>query len=305
MATKVGFIGLGAMGLGMSKHLIAAGFQVTGHDSDAKAVEAFAELGGRVAANAADAAKGADILLICVFNRDDVESVLFSEGALAQLASDATIVMHTTMEPEATQAVAERARARGLHYLDVPITGGKKGADDGTLTCIVSGSDEAYARARPALDAMSARTFRVGLEPGAASTVKMVNQLLVGINLMATAEAVSFAAKAGADPQAVYDIITHGAGNSHMFEGRAPDMIRGETTPAGVLDIFIKDLGIVLKTGASLDFPLPLTQQAMTQYENAVTRHGGRAPDTTIVKVYEANGEIDVAAATRRFRNTD
>ncbi|MCH9673663.1 MAG: NAD(P)-dependent oxidoreductase [Gammaproteobacteria bacterium] len=298
---RVGFIGLGAMGLGMCENLIAAGFHVCGYDVDAASVEALVNAGGQAAPSPEATAKDATVLAICVFNEEQVERILCDSPVLSMLPGGSTIIMHTTMAPDATAQFAADAVRRGFHYLDAPITGGKKGADEGTLTSIVSGSDEAFAKAHPILNAMSAHIVRIGDQAGAASTVKMINQLLAGVHLAATAEALSLAAKAGADPNAVYEVITRGAGNSNMFESRAVDMIRGDFPVNGVLGIFAKDLAIVAQTAQALDFPIPVAQSAMAQFAAAIEAGHGTDADSTVVGVYERAANVNVAEQASRF----
>lgn len=294
---NIGFIGLGAMGLGMSKNLLAAGYAVCGYDIDGAATARLAEAGGSAAASPAQAAQDAQLLIVCVFSADQAESVLYGEdGAAAALAEGATVVMCTTMAPEHAQAIAAKLAETGHRFVDAPVTGGKRGADEGTLTVIASGSDAAMAAADGAFKAMGGRVYRVGDTPGAGSAVKMVNQLLVGVHVAAAAEAVAFATRAGADPKAVYDVITHGGGNSVAFETRVPHILSGDYSPRGVIDIFNKDLGIVSDAARALKFPLPMASAALQQFLAASAAGYGRMDDAAVVKVYEQLAGIDVAA---------
>lgn len=297
-AETIGFIGLGAMGQGMTRNLMAAGYAVSGYDVDADAVSQFADAGGKAAQNPADAARGAALLIVCVFSGDQADAVLFGEnGAAATLAAGATVVMSTTMAPDQTRELAVKLAENGYQYVDAPVTGGKRGADDGTLTVIASGSDAAMAAADGAFKAMGARVYRVGDAPGAASSVKMINQLLVGIHVVAAAEGIALAARAGADPNMVYEVITHGAGNSVAFESRVPNIIAGDFGPRGVVDIFLKDLGIVSDAARALKFPTPLASTALQQFLAAAAAGYGRNDDGAVVKVYEQLAGIEVAAS--------
>jgi len=295
---KIGFIGLGAMGDGMTRNLLRAGYAVCGYDKNAEAMARLAAAGGAAATGPSVAAVDAALLLVCVFSADQAEDVLFGEdGAAAQLPQGATVVMHTTMAPEHARAMAERLAATGQLFLDAPVTGGKRGADEGTLTVIASGPDAAMAAAQGAFDAMGSRVYRIGAQVGAASTVKMINQLLVGIHIVAAAEGIALAARAGADPKLVYEVITHGQGNSLAFESRVPDIFARDYAPRGVVDILTKDLGIVTRAAAALNFPLPLTATALQQFlAAAASGHGGEDAGA-VVKVYERLAGIDVAAA--------
>jgi putative dehydrogenase len=297
----IGFIGLGVMGIGMSKNLIDAGLAVCGYDVNASAMEKLVGVGGSTAASPAAAAQDASLLIVCVFSADQAESALYGEdGAASTLANGATVVMCTTMAPEHARAIAARLAADGFLFIDAPITGGKRGADEGTLTVIASGSDAAMAAADGTFKAIGSRVYRVGDAPGAGSSVKMINQLLVGVHVAAAAEAVALAARAGADPQTVFEVITHGAGNSVAFETRVPNILAGDYTPRGAVDIFTKDLGIVTDAARSLNFPLPIASAALQQFLAAAAAGHGRSDDSAVVKVYEQLAGIDVAASASK-----
>ncbi len=297
MAQTIGFIGLGAMGDGMSKNLLRAGFRVRGYDIEQARIDRLVEAGGEGVHSPRAAADDADLLIVLVFTAAQAESVLFGEdGALETLPQGVTVVMHTTMAPGAMQAIAARLEATGHRLLDAPITGGKVGADEGTLTIIVSGTEQAMQAARPAFAVMGKKIAYCGSEIGAGSTVKMINQMICGISVVATAEGISLAAKAGADPHVVYDVIKSGAARSFVWENRVPTMLAGDFTPRGVVEIFTKDLGIVLEAGKALDFPLPMTALALQQFLGAAALGYERADDGAVVKVYEQLTGVDVAA---------
>ena len=294
---KIGFIGLGSMGVGMSKNLLGAGYAVCGYDVDSGSMAKLVEAGGSAATNPALVAANVSLLIVCVFSADQAEAVLYGEdGAAETLPKGGTVVMCTTMAPEHSRDIAARLEVTGHMFIDAPVTGGKRGADSGTLTVIASGSDAAMAAADGAFKAMGGRVYRVGDAPGAGSTVKMINQLLVGVHVVAAAEAIALATRAGADPQTVYDVITHGGGNSVAFESRVPYMMTEDYAPRGVVDIFTKDLGIVADAARALQFPLPLASAALQQFLAAAAVGYGRSDDASVVKVYEKLAGIDVAA---------
>ncbi len=294
----VGFIGLGAMGDGMSKNLLRAGFAVRGYDVDGSRVDRLVAAGGTAAASPARAAADTELLFVVVFTAEQAEAVLFGDdGGGAALAPGATVVMHTTMAPEAALAIEARLEAGGHRYLDAPVTGGKSGADAGTLAVIASGSEAAFAAAEDALAAMGKHIYKVGARAGAGSTVKMINQLLCGIHVVAAAEGIALAARAGADPRMVYEVITHGAANSLVFETRVPNILARDFDPRGLVGIFTKDLGIVLDAGRQLNFPLPIAAAAHQQFLAAAAAGYEHADDSAVVKVYEQLSGTDVAAA--------
>jgi 3-hydroxyisobutyrate dehydrogenase len=299
MSERVGFIGLGAMGEGMTRQLIANGFSVSVFDVDSSLVERLVGAGAVAADSPRAAAAHASVLMVCVFNAAQAEAVLFDEdGALGALGEGSVVAMHTTLSPDQSRQIAQRLASDGIGYVDAPVTGGKQGADEGTLTVIASGDDASMQATEGVFAAMGSRISRVGDVPGAASSVKMINQMLVGVHVAAAAEAIAFAVKSGADPHAVYDVITHGAGNSVAFETRVPRILERDHTPRGVIDIFTKDLGIVMDTARALSFPLPLTSTAMQQYLAAAQLGLGRSDDSCLIRVYEMLGRVDVAGGT-------
>ncbi len=298
---KIGFIGLGAMGNGMTRNLLKAGYAVSGYDIDAGATARLADAGGSAASSPADAAADADMLIICVFSADQAETALFGgDGAISTLGAGAVVVVCTTMAPEHARAIAARLSETGHPFIDAPVTGGKGGADAGTLTVIASGPDAAMAAADGPFKAMGERIYCIGAQAGAGSSVKMINQLLVGVHVVAAAEAIALATRAGIDPNVVYDVITHGGGNSLAFQDRGKYMLEGDYDTRGALAIFPKDLGIVLDAGRALDFPLPLTEAALEQYRLAVEAGHGQIDNAAVVKVYEQRGDIDVAEAAKK-----
>jgi 3-hydroxyisobutyrate dehydrogenase len=298
---RAGVVGLGSMGMGMARRLVGAGFEVAGYDVRTEAVEALVAAGGKAAASPAEAAQGADLLLLVVVNAVQAEEALFGDaGAAPSLAEGAVVMLSSTVPPSFVRAIAEPLEAAGLLFLDAPISGGAKGATEGTLTVMASGPEAAFAAAQPALDAMAAKVYRLGNEPGAGSTVKMINQLLAGVHIVAAAEAIALATRAGADPRQVYEVISNSAGSSWMFNNRVPHILEGDFTPLSAVDIFVKDLGLVLDSGRELRFPLPLAAAAHQQFLGAAAAGHGREDDSAVVKVYEALTGISVAKSAKR-----
>lgn len=299
----IGFIGLGAMGRYMARNLVTAGYAVRGYDVRAEAVRQLEADGGAAAATPAEAAHGAELLVVVVFTAAQAEQVLFGEdGAMSTLPDGATVLMDTTMSPAQARALEARLGQSGHALLDAPVTGGVGGADAGTLTFIVSGSPAALAAARPAMEVMGTKIAVCGEQAGAGSTVKMINQMMCGILVAATAEGIALAAKSGADPKIVYDVIKDGAARSFVWQDRVPDILARDFSPKGVVEIFTKDLGIALDGAKDVNFPAPLTAAAMQQFLAAASMGHLRDSDAAVVKVYEALAGIDVAAAAEDRR---
>ncbi len=293
----VAFIGLGSMGLGMAKNLLKHGHEVIGVDPSAAAREAFVAAGGTVATTPAEAAWRADAVVIAVVNAQQVETVLYGEdGAAAALHKDGLVMQCATCPAAFVRKLDERLAASGHHLLDAPMSGGRARAELGELTFMSSGSAKAFAAAEFILSATSAKVFRLGDKAGIGSLVKTVNQLLAGVHIATAAEAVALAAKAGADTRAVYEVISASAGNSWMFGNRVPHMLDDDYTPLSAVEIFVKDLGLVLDTGHELRLPLPLAAAAHQLFIAAAGAGWGKLDDAAVVKVYEQAGDFKVSS---------
>ncbi|MCQ4213024.1 L-threonate dehydrogenase [Streptomyces longispororuber] len=284
---RVGVVGLGAMGLGMAGSLRRAGHDVAVHDLRAEVAAAFAADGGEAFATAGDLAAAVDVLVGVVVNAAQVESVLFGpDGAAARLRPGSVFVMCSTVDPGRSAELAGRLAELGVRYLDAPISGGAARAATGDLTMMTSGSPAAYALADPFLDAMSATVYRLGELPGLGSKVKIVNQLLAGVHIAAAAEAMALGIRAGVPAEALYEVITHSAGNSWMFENRMAHVLAGDYTPLSAVDIFVKDLGLVLDAARPERFPLPLAATAHQMFLQASASGLGGEDDSAVIKIF-------------------
>jgi len=296
----VAFIGLGSMGLGMAKNLLKHGHKVVGVDPSETARKAFTEAGGSVAATPAEAAGTADVVIVAVVNDKQVESVLFGDnGAVSALRKDGVVMQCATVPAAFARALAERLAKTRHALLDAPMSGGRARAESGELTFMASGAPATFAAAESILAATSAKVFRLGDAPGIGSLVKTVNQLLAGVHIATAAEAVALAAKAGADTRVVYEVISASAGNSWMFGNRVPHMLDDDYSPLSAVEIFVKDLGLVLNTGHELRLPLPLAAAAHQLFLAAAGAGWGKLDDAAVVKVYEQAGDFKVSSAKR------
>lgn len=286
---KVGVIGLGSMGMGAALSLLRAGHEVTGCDMRAEAREEFAAAGGRAVARAAEMPAGTEALLVLVVNAAQTEAALFGEGgAAARLRPGAVIVSSATMAPEAARALARRAEERRLLFLDAPVSGGAAKARTGEMTVMASGSAAAFAAAGPVLEAIAAKVWNLGEEPGIGATVKVVHQLLAGVHIAVAAEAMALGIRAGADPRRLYEVVTSAAGNSWMFENRMARVLDGDDAPRSAVDIFVKDLGLVTDMARSLNFPVPLAAQAQQLFTAARAMGLGGKDDGFVIRVWQA-----------------
>jgi L-threonate 2-dehydrogenase len=295
MTNKVGFVGLGSMGLPMAKQLLAKGFTVYGFDVAKAALDAFAEAGGEPLGTPEAVADRVSLLLLVVATAEQAEAALFGpKGGAALLGEGGVVVLHSTVPPPYTKDLGARLAEMGLALLDAPISGGRAGAEAGALSIMASGSPAAFDAAGPALDAMAKTVYRLGDEPGIGSTVKMINQHLAGVHIAAACEAMALGTACGADPDKLFEVISNSAGNSWMFTNRVPHILARDFTPLSAVEIFVKDLGIVLETAKGRRFPLPIAAAAHQQYLAAAGAGFGREDDSAVVKVYERLVGIEV-----------
>jgi putative dehydrogenase len=273
MPQTVAFVGLGAMGLGMARCLVRKGFTVRGYDIRSEPLDRLSAEGGMACGSPAEAGTGAQVAVVIVLTADQAEQAIFGEHGLVEtLAPKTVVVCMATMSPARTRALAARATEAGLAWLDAPVSGGTQRADEGTLTTMVGAEPADLDRARPVLEGFSRHIFHLG-PVGAGSTAKMVNQILVYCNLAASVEAMTLCRKAGADPQAVYDVICTAMGSSAIFESRVPKLIDGSYQSGGSLRSALKDLGIIEDTARELSLPMPMSAQA-TQLFRATAASG-------------------------------
>jgi putative dehydrogenase len=285
--TRVAVIGLGSMGFGMATSLRRAGLSVVGCDVSAEAVARFVADGGEGAATPAAAAQNADIVVSVVVNAAQTAAILFgADGAAETLPKGAVFVSSATMDPDVARRLAVELEATGRLYLDAPISGGAQRAAQGELTILASGSTAAFARARPALDAMAAKLYELGDAAGQGAAFKMINQLLAGVHIAAASEAIVFAARQGLDINKVYEVITASAGNSWMFENRMPHVLDGDYTPRSAVEIFVKDLGIIQDMARSAKFPVPVSAAALQMFLMTAASGMGRDDDASVARMY-------------------
>ncbi len=288
---RVGIIGLGAMGQPMAANLIKAGHTVRGFDLQPQALANLAAAGGEVAESLADVAQDVDLLWLMVVNGDQAERVLFGDadgqgGAEEALPRGALVVAACTQPPAQAAHLAARLADCGLAMLDAPVSGGVVGARDGALTIMCSGPKADLERALPALQATAKRIFHVGEKAGLGSTAKMINQLLCGVHIAAAAEAMNVAETAGLSLQTMHEIISVSAGNSWMWGDRGPKMLQDNPPVTSAVDIFVKDLGIVLDQGRLNRQATPLAAAAHQMFLAASGQGHGKADDSQVIRAY-------------------
>jgi 3-hydroxyisobutyrate dehydrogenase len=226
-------------------------------------------------------------VILLVVNAEQVEIVLFGEdGAASAMREGSVLLLSATVPPEYAEGLGPRLARRGVYMIDAPVSGGEAKAAQGEMTVMAAGAPEAFSLCAPVFAAIAQKVYRLGDAPGTGSKVKMINQLLAGVHIAAAAEAMALGIKAGADPKMLYDVITNSAGNSWMFQNRAPHMLAGDYLARSAVDIFVKDLGIVLEAGRKSTFPLPLTAAAHQMFLMAAAAGHGREDDAAVIKIF-------------------
>ncbi|QYY32992.1 MULTISPECIES: L-threonate dehydrogenase [Cupriavidus] len=287
MSRNIGVIGLGAMGNGVAQSLLRAGFTVHACDLRPDVLQRFADAGGVPCASPAELGSRCDVVITLVVNAQQTEAVLFgADGAATTMHSGTLVIASATVPPSFAEALGRRLGEQGILLLDAPVSGGAARAASGEMTMMTSGPAEAYSLAEDVLAAISGKVYRLGNAHGAGSKVKIINQLLAGVHIAAAAEAMALGLREGVDPDALYDVITHSAGNSWMFENRVPHILSGDYTPLSAVDIFVKDLGMVLDTARTSKFPLPLSAAAHQMFMMASTAGHGGEDDSAVIKIF-------------------
>ncbi|MEM8698225.1 MAG: L-threonate dehydrogenase [Pseudomonadota bacterium] len=286
MSLNVAVFGLGSMGYGIAKSCLRAGLRVHGFDVEPRHVARFVAEGGE-SAPVAQVAPKLDAVVVVVLNAAQVESVLFGDDGVApQMQEGAVVIACATVAPDFARAMERRCAALGLHFLDAPISGGSLKAAEGKLGVMASGTPAAFEVADPILKATAETVFRLGDAAGAGSAMKAVNQLLAGVHIATMAEALTFGMTQGVKPETFVEVITKCAGSSWMLENRAPHVVAGDYTPHSQVNIWPKDLGIVLEAAKAAGFHAPITETALAQYQQAVDMGLGREDDAAVTKVY-------------------
>lgn len=280
-------VGLGSMGMGAALSCLRAGLATSGIDLDADRCEALRREGGQAAASVADLSGDFDAFLVLVVNGAQARQVILPEGGLADhLKPGGAIMVSCTQSAEDARALGDALAARGILMLDAPVSGGAAKAAQGAMTVMASGPDAAFDALTPVLEAVAAKTYRIGSEIGQGATVKVIHQLLAGVHIAVGAEAMALAARADIPLDTMYDVVTNAAGNSWMFENRMKHVVDGDYTPTSAVDIFVKDLGLVTETGRALGFPLPLASTAFAMFQQASNMGHGREDDSAVIKTF-------------------
>jgi len=283
---KVAFIGLGVMGFPMAGHLAAAGHAVAVYNRNAARAKAWTEKhGGRAAPTPAAAAEGAELVMMCVGNDDDVRAVTYgSSGALAGMAKGTILVDHTTASARLARELYAAAKERGVAFLDAPVSGGEAGAQNGKLTIMVGGDGDAFGRAEPVL-ARYARAVTLLGDAGSGQLTKMVNQICIAGLLQGLSEGINFGLRAGLDMEKVLEVIGKGAAQSWQMDNRGKTMIADQFNFGFAVDWMRKDLGICLDEGKANGAALPATALVDQFYSRVQAMGGGRWDTSSLIRL--------------------
>lgn len=283
----LGVVGLGSMGYGAAVSAMKRGVPTWGLDTQDAARARFKAAGGQLASSLKDLASHCDVVQLLVVNAAQTEAVLFGADRLAgTLRPGSVVIASATVDPALPPQWEAKLAERGIHLIDGPVSGGAKKAAEGQMTVMASGRPEAFEAAGAVLDAIAGKVYRLGDHAGVGSTVKMVNQHLAGVHIAAACEAMALGMRAGADPAQLYEVICNSAGMSWMFQNRVPHILEGDYTPLSSVNIFVKDLGIVLDAARKLAFPLPLAAAAHQLYLATAAAGHGNEDDAAVVKFY-------------------
>ncbi len=297
-AKRIGFIGLGAMGAPMARHLVKAGYRLNVFDLNPQPMTDLSALGAVEAGSAAGAAEEADVIITVLPACDHVKAaVLGAKGVLEAAKSGATLIDMSSIAPHTSRLVADQAQAKGIKFMDAPMSGGTIAAENGTLTIMVGGDEKLLEEHRDILEAMGKTIYHVG-GIGMGETIKMINQVLVGINILAIAEAFVLGTKLGADPEVLYDVIRKSAGNSFLIDQRVPNYIlQGDFTQPGFsLDLLLKDVGLAVESAKLEKVPLFLTAQAFQCLAMASASGRGRQDMSSVIEILEEAADVKVRA---------
>ena len=285
-------VGLGSMGLGIAQSLLREGYKVYGQDKNSIQTDKFIKNGGVCTNIPFD---NLEAVIVVVLNEKQTKEILFGDdGLVKKMKANSLIMVCTTVSPNFAKEMEALSNNENLLYLDAPISGGSKKSSEGKLTYMISGNKKAVEAARPILNATSEMIFEFGETVGSGSAMKAVNQMLAGIHIAAMAEAITFGISQGITPQKFLEVISKCAGTSWMLENRAPHIIENDYTPKSSINIWPKDLGIVLDIAKNSSFSAPLTAVALQQFISAAGSGLGNEDDAAVAKIYARNAGIEL-----------
>lgn len=291
---KIGFIGLGVMGLPMARNLLKAGYEVTAYDVRKEAMDAIAKDGAALGTSPADVASKSEVIITMLPNSPHVKSAVLGENGVIEGAKPGSILIDmSSIAPGASKEIAQALKAKGIRMLDAPVSGGEPGAIAGTLAIMVGGAQEDFDECLDILKVMGKSVTRVG-EIGAGNTTKLVNQIIVALNIAAVGEAFVLGTKAGVDPEAIFEAIKGGLAGSNVMNAKVPLLLDRKFDPGFRIDLHIKDLANVLETGREVGVPLPFTSLVMEVLQALKVQGKGGWDHGAIATFFEGLAGVEV-----------
>ncbi len=299
MTIAIGVIGIGAMGLGVVESLRRSGYEVYVRDIVAERMSLAEKLGAMPCTSPAEVARHAQIVILLVVNAEQVETVLFGDdGVITNLGSESVIVVSSTLAPSYVEGLAKRLMQKYILMLDAPVSGGPARAAAGTMTMMLSGDPIAYARCEEVFAAITGNLFKIGSQAGMASKMKLVNNLLAGVNVAAAAEAMALAIRVGLDPRMAFDVVNESSGASWMFRDRMARVLQGDYAPRAAIPILTKDLGLAANLADENEFPLAIGQHIHEIFSAASNASYGDEDDAALIKYFQALTGISLPGAS-------
>ncbi len=284
---KIGFIGLGIMGLPMAKNLLKAGFGIVAHNRSRRAVDELAALGAESAACPKEVAEGSEVVITMLPDTPDVQEVLVGKGGVLEGIRPGMIVVDmSTISPKASMELAQRFKGKGVAMLDAPVSGGQKGAVDGALSIMVGGDAEAFAKCMPIFNALGKTIILVG-PSGAGETVKLCNQVICALNIVSMCEGITLCAKSGVDVETMIRVVSGGLGASNIISNLAPKILKGDMEPGFKLRLQQKDIHLALQLAEELRTPLPVSGLAHQIFRIAEAEGLGEKGTQALIRAYE------------------
>lgn len=292
---RIGFIGLGVMGKRMAMNVLKGGYELTVSDLNKDAVKELVDAGAKEANTPAEVAEGKDVIFTSLPNSAIVEAVILGKNGVLEGAKEGAIVVDlSSITPKSIQNIARKASEKGVEVMDAPVSGGASGAEKGTLTIMVGGKTETFEKVLPVLNCVGKKVNHVG-DVGAGDTVKLVNNLLLGANMVAVSEALALGVKAGLKPEVLYDIISQSSGGSYALTAKYSNFIaKGNFEPGFMIDLQYKDLQLAVDTAKDMKMPLVMGNLAQQMYEIARAKGLGTEDISAVLKLYEEWGNIEV-----------
>lgn len=284
---KIGFIGLGIMGKPMAKNIMKAGYELVVNTHNPKTIEDFVALGAEGAKNGAEVAQKADVIITMLPNSPQVRDVCLGKGGIIETATDKTVVIDmSSIDPTESKAIAAELAKKGVEMLDCPVSGGEPKAIDGTLSVMCGGKKEVWDKYYDLLMTMAGSVVYVG-PIGSGNVAKLANQMIVASNIGIVAEALTFAKKAGTDPELVYKAIRGGLAGSTVLDAKAPMMLSGNYKPGFRINLHVKDLTNALNAAHAINMPVPMTAHMMEVMQELMNHDEGACDHDDVIKYYE------------------